>query len=468
MRQTVIAISVACALGASPFALADTNLVFYGHGDLSLDYADNGLGAMANPVTHCYPGGTCASSSQDPHTTGKVGGLFVISSNLSRLGVRGSHDLGGGLSTVFQIETSVDVTSEPSGKDGLAGRNSFFGFADKSWGAIKIGKTDLPYKLSTGRMDPFSATIGDYNAIMGNTGGDNRAEFDTRQPHVIWWESPNMNGAHLNLALSPGQNRNPDSVGAAQGEANCPGGHLAPPATSNPDPAATGALAGSADTPLCEDGSYNNVFSGAFTYQAEGLYLVAAYELHTSVNRNGDETASGPVSYMAAVPSAQLGQIVGIGDEKAAKFGAQYKWHETTLNFIYENMHRNAPVSAFNERQRNGTWLAVTQKMTVQDDLNFGWAHAGKSPGDPLIVYGQPIDNSSNMFAVGYKHHFADKKTTVYAVAATQRNHIDAHYDLGASGHGATIDCHDNTLPSQVCYPGNKISAFSVGMTYDF
>lgn len=448
----------------------DTNVVFYGHIDLSIDTADNGL-KMSDPATHGFPGGTNASSTIDPHTTGRVGWQSQISSNLSRLGMRGSHNLGGGLSAVFQLETSVDVSSEPSGKDGLAGRNSFLGLASPSWGAIKVGKTDLPYKLSTGRMDPFSATIGDYNSIIGNTGGDNRAEFDTRQPHVIWYESPDWSGFHLNAAFSPGQNRTPESVGAAQGEANCPGGHLAPPATSNPGGGVPGLnpnLAGSADTPLCVDGSYNNVFSAAALYSAGPLYLVAAYELHTAVNRIGDEAASGPVSYMAANPTAAPGSIVGLADERAWKAGIQYKLGSTTIDALYENMHRNAPLSQFNERQRYGTWLALTQKVTPADDINVGWAHAGKTPGDPLIVNGASFDNASNMYALGYKHHFADKQTTFYIVAATQRNHTDAHFDLGASGHGAVIDCHDNTLPSQTCYPGNTINAFSVGMTYDF
>ncbi|HYL90501.1 MAG TPA: porin [Burkholderiales bacterium] len=472
MRRSVIATAVVSALGAIPSSptFADTTLVFYGHADLSIDSADNGL-KMADPATHGFPGGTNASSTIDPTSTGRVGWQSQISSNLSRLGVRGSSDLGGGLKTVFQIETSVDISAEPGGKDGLAGRNSFIGLASSSWGAVKIGKTDLPYKLSTGRMDPFSATIGDYNSIMGNTGGDNRAEFDTRQPHVVWYESPNWGGMRVNVAFSPGQNRNPGNVGAPQGEANCPGGHLAPPATSNPGGGVPGVnpnLTGSADTPLCVDGAFHNVFSAAFLYSGGPLYAIAAYELHTQVNRIGDEASSGPVSYAAANPSAAPGSIVGIGDERAWKVGVQYKIASSTINAIYENMHRDAPVSAFNERQRSGTWLALTQKISATDDVNVGWAHAGKTPGDPLIVNGAGIDNTSNMYALGYKHHFSDKHTTWYAVAATQRNHKDAHFDLGASGHGATIDCHDNTLPSQTCYPGNIIKAISVGFTYDF
>jgi len=37
------------------------------------------------------------------------------------------------------------------------------------------------------------------------------------------------------------------------------------------------------------------------------------------------------------------------------------------------------------ERQRSGFWLAATQKVSANDDVNIGWAHAGKTPGDPGV-----------------------------------------------------------------------------------
>ena len=45
---------------------------------------------------------------------------------------------------------------------------------------IKVGKTDASYNISTAGMNLFSGMIGDYSAVMGNTGGDNRVEFLTR------------------------------------------------------------------------------------------------------------------------------------------------------------------------------------------------------------------------------------------------------------------------------------------------
>ena len=403
--------------------VADTLVQLYGHLDLSIDDLSKGI----------------AGKTQSGNTaTGRLGYQPDISSNLSYIGVRGGRDVGGGLRAVFQVETQIDVAATPGPstvpdntiKGAFASRNSFLGIAS-GWGALKLGKTDAPYKLSTARMDPFSASIGDYNSIMGNTGGDNRAEFDTRFSHAVWYESPNMSGFHVDALFAPGQNRSSDNINTASGEPNCTGGNQPP----------------------CNDGSFDNAYSIAGRYEAGPLYVIAAYERHANVNRTGDE--DGVLTPIGAV---------GIANEQAYKAGVQYRFGGTTLNAIAERMTRNAPNNAFNERQRNGFWLAATQKIGSSDDINVGWAHAGKTPGAPGPNRGGPQDNASNMLAVGFKHHF-DRQFNAYAVYALQKNHPDAHYDLGASGHGITTDCKDATGQ---CFTGGKVAGISIGMQYNF
>lgn len=412
------------ARGASAYAAHGSYVELYGHVDLSLDEATKGISGST------FPGGTVA--------TGRLGWLPDVSSNLSRIGVRGARKLGdSGLRAIFQLETQVDVAATPGPtlidngvKGAWASRNSYLGF-EGGFGAVKAGKTDAPYKLSTGRMDPFSATVGDYNSVIGNTGGDNRAEFDTRLSHAIWYESPSMHGFRVSALFAPGQNRSSDNINSASGEPDCTGGNQPP----------------------CNDGSFDNAYSVAGTYQMGPLYAIAAYELHKRVNRLGDEAAGGGPAPQGAV---------GIADEWAAKAGVQYRLPtHTTINAIYEHLVRKAPLGDFNERSHNAYWLAITQQFGPHDDLNLGWAHANKTPGDPALG---PVDNATNLFDIGWKHHF-DKQTTVYAVYATQRNHNAAHYDLGASGHGITTDCHD---AAGNCYFGGKVQAVSIGAQYDF
>jgi len=177
-------------------------------------------------------------------------------------------------------------------------------------------------------MDPFSATVGDYNSIMGNTGGDNRAEFDTRISHAMWYESSKMGAFSFSALFSPGQNRSSDNSIKASGEPVCTGGN----------------------DPVCNDGSFDNAFSAAGVYEAGPLYGIVAYELHKNVNRTTDEIPS-------AGQFAPAGAI-GIADEQAVKVGVQYLVSpNTTVNAILERMTRKAPNPNFNERQRTGSWL---------------------------------------------------------------------------------------------------------------
>jgi predicted porin len=359
---------------------------------------------------------------------------------------------------VFQVESQIDVTATPGPspvnqasqgnvdnkvQGAIASRNSFLGFAG-GWGAFKVGKSDAPYKLSTSRMDPFSATVGDYNSIMGNTGGDNRAEFDTRLSHAMWYESPKWSGASFSALWAPGQNRASDNSNNASGEPDCTGGG--------------GGVTAGAVLP-CTDGSFGDAYSVAGVYEAGSLYAIVAYEFHKLSNRTGDD----------AVPGANN---VGVADESAAKVGVQYMFTPNTIvSAIYEKLDRRNPNPDFNERSRSGSWLALTQKFSDKDEVNIGWAHAGKSPGQP--GGGKPgqvtenpgsVENGSDMISLGYKHHF-DKKSNWYAVYARQANKAGGHYDLGASGHGITTDCKD---AAGTCFTGETLQAVSVGWMYSF
>ncbi|MBI3811297.1 MAG: porin [Nitrospirae bacterium] len=420
---------------ALTFEVGTGEVTLYGEANISVDYVDNGLSNRAGAV-------------------GKNGGIDQISSNQSYFGVRGSRPLNDYFKGVFQLETEPAYTSTPGPgsdaqvKSGLGSRDSFVGLQG-FWGGLKVGKEDAPYKRSTARMDPFAKSLGDYNSIIGNSGGDNRAEFDTRVPHAVWYESPNIMGLNASVLMSPGQNRMGDNSIPARLEPTCTGGNNGPP---------------------CTDGSFGRLWSTAITYTGGPLYALAAYELHQRVNRTGDEGGASNGDPPAG--------SVGVADESALKGGLQLHIDATStiVNLIYEKLKRNAPDNAFNERTRNtATWVAITQKVTTEDELNFGWAHAGKTPGDPggsinvpgtpLQQVAGPINNQANMYSVGYIHRFDDKKTSLYLVGSEMKNQKGAHYDLGASGHGAVVDCKDG---SGACFTGTTIKAVSVGMVYDF
>ncbi|MGO9934606.1 MAG: porin, partial [Steroidobacteraceae bacterium] len=362
-------------------------------------------------------------------------------------------------------------------KSGIGYGDTFIGVSNNAWGKLKFGTTYTPYKQSTDRMNPFSGMLGDYAAIMGNTGGDNRVEFGTRLDHSMWYESPKFGGVFSFDALfSPGQNRTPNNEGQSAGSPDCAGGN---------EP-------GSGNLPVaCADGAFNNAFSVDLKFEYGPIYATAAYELHQGVNRSSDGIGSNspyynslynitnitdPVSgavlsstctttsplidcadyntfaaeYPAAATAGSPGLYNDTVNEAAFKVGAQYTFDfGLAVSGIYEEFKRYVPADLEwqNERQRMGFWFAATQDITAKDNVSIGWAHAGATPGDPAGQHNynpNSVEDYANMYTAALKHRF-DKNLYWYFNIADTVNHGNAHYDLGAGGRGVTIDCHDGT-----------------------
>jgi len=400
---------------------------------------------------------------------GKMGWQPAIATNLSYLGVRGTHPVQPDFNFIWQLEAGIDISATPGIKEttsntsytvngALFSRNSFVGFAGKEWGAVMLGKSETPYKTSTDRLNPFSGMLGDYRVMIGNTGGDNRVEFGLRASHAIWYESANWNGVSFKGMYSPGMNRDDTSSIVPSSEPDCAGGNIP----------GSGAL-----PPTCNDGSFGDLFSLSAAYQQGPLYLTAAYERHKNVNRTSDLANLDPRD---------------IADESAFKVGGQYTFAtKTTVSALWERTYRSLPsdLESQNERARpNATWLALTQVLTDKDNVSFGWGHAGRSEGF-LGVHNTPdsqttFDNAANLYSLAWRH-MIDKNTTIYADWAMTVNHADAHYDLGAGGHGVTTDCHDSTPLAAFdpttggvtntgphCFSGGKLQGVSVGVGYRF
>jgi predicted porin len=429
---------------------------------------------------------------------GNFGWMPAISTNLSYLGVRGFQRLPNvPFNFVYQAEVGFDISATPGLKEtnsnlsntvngALFNRNTYIGLSSPEWGAIKIGKTTGPYQNSTAAFNPFAGQIGDYAVVMGNTGGDNRVEFGTRLDHSIWYESPSLAGFQLNALFSPGQNRDNASGNLGAGESDCAGGN-------NPTSGGNFPVA-------CNDGAFSDVISTNLSYTNGPFYATAAYERHFKVNRQSDISGMygiGNASDLASFNSASNLFNGDVADEDAFKVGALYRFPtKTTIGGIFESFHRYVPAELQfqNERQRNGTWLFLSQELTDTDSIHFGWAHAFKTPGDPgqhnsgtltsptvtvvpnvLAFNGNfaPNNNQADMVTASYKHRFSENLTWYTAVAATF-NGPSAHYDLGAGGRGVTTDCHDATgadggaFSTPHCFTGTTLVGVSTGIQWRF
>jgi len=179
MNKKLVAVAVAGLLAAPLAAQAQTaNVTLYGRINLTME-AVNGqqvqaeLPAGAGPVNRT---------------------VYRLSTNSSRLGVRGSESLGGGLSAIFQIESSTNVDS---GGGTLAGRDSFVGLQG-TWGTFKLGNFNAPYDdihPIFGNVPTLTTSILSTAAVwaQGSLTKDNGG-FDARLGNSIRYDSPRIGG----------------------------------------------------------------------------------------------------------------------------------------------------------------------------------------------------------------------------------------------------------------------------------
>jgi predicted porin len=201
MNKKIIAAAIAASIVA-PAAMA-SDVVVYGKVRQSVDFVDMGTGAATNKTDE-----------------------IQINDKTSRLGFKGSEDLGNGLKAVFAMEFGIDIsgtgTSDDYGSNGpedanrkefkgsgsFSARNAFVGLAG-DFGTVLVGRHDHPLKISTGRLDYFSDTIADNN----NAYTENLADF--RADGTVAYISPSFSGLTVAAALVPGENSAADGIADA-------------------------------------------------------------------------------------------------------------------------------------------------------------------------------------------------------------------------------------------------------------
>ncbi|OOZ00046.1 porin [Solemya velum gill symbiont] len=205
MKKSLIAMAMAAAIAAPA---ANANVVIYGKVHVSIDHVE--------------------SESSDAR--------WAVSSNSSRIGFKGTEDLGNGLSLIWKAETGYDFAD--GGAWSSSGRNAYIGLTG-DWGTFLYGNHDTALKMSTAKLDIFSDTIADY---------DESIDFDDeRWGQNIMYISPNMNG--LTFAVN-------GAVHAGDGP---------------------------------EEDLFQS-YSLAAMYSNNGLYLSAAYEFEDDSDSDDDET----------------------------------------------------------------------------------------------------------------------------------------------------------------------------------
>ncbi len=373
MNKSLIALAVAGAF-ASSAAMADVSI--YGQANVSYDLIQN-------------------DGNRDSSGVG---------SNASRIGFKGSEDLGGGLSAIWQIENQIAIGAGLGGVDNpgsdsrLAFRDTFAGLKFDQAGTVRLGRFATPYQVSTRNMDMFQYTIADNRSLMG-------IGHDVRTNNSVGFNTLNYGGFSLAGSYFG------DQGGTAPGKNS----FLSPSNSLNHtnEGASIAAMFGNDLSP----------FYGALAYQTVS---------------NGP----GPIDFLPNTP-----RVTAAGfSTKAWKAALGYATTLFALNGVYEKID-NKNTSG----DSNAWYLSGKYNLTSADALKLAYAKVDNNAGNTP-------SSGAKQYTVGYDHKMS-ARSTLYALYSTLKNDGNANYQLGWNSEGTSIS---NTAR------GGSADTFSVGMKHSF
>lgn len=177
MKKTIL---VTASFAACGLAHAQNSVTLYGVVDAGFTYTSNSKG-----------------SSQIALTGGNE--------SASRWGLRGSEDLGDGLSAIFTLESGFNPANGTMGQNGTEfGRQAFVGLSSQTYGTATLGRqyssqADYVYPLVAGSTWAASgAGYGTHPADLDNLNNSNRIN------NAVKYQSPTWNGLSFGAFYSFG------------------------------------------------------------------------------------------------------------------------------------------------------------------------------------------------------------------------------------------------------------------------
>lgn len=295
---------------------------------------------------------------------GSVTKLTSGAASASRLGFRGTEDLGGGLSANFVLETGITIDTGGSAPgvtaanpQGLVfGRQSYVGLTG-NFGAVSLGRQYTPHYLVLVAADPFG------NGFAGRA-GNMMAVSGTRMDNAIKYATPNLGGFSADVAYGFGEvvgnTSGSRALGFAAGYAKGPvyvrlGYH-------------------SLNNAAASDNAKNTLLAGTYDFGAAKAHLAYAVNKGTGIIDNTD-------------------LLVGV----TVPFGA---------NKIMASYIRKNDKSAAN-KDADQWALGYTYALSKRTDLYAAYARISNKNGATFIVgNGTETGSGDKAFNLGIRHSF--------------------------------------------------------------
>lgn len=174
MKKSLIALAVLAASGA---AMAQSSVTLFGIVDTGIGYVNHG-----NNDKSVYGVGTSGNAT-------------------SRLGLRGTEDLGGGLKAGFWLEG--EIAGDTGNASGFNFRRESTVRLSGNFGEVRLGRETTPTFRAVSKYDLFGSTgIGQFMGFR-DWAGTGIADGDTiRKDNMLSYSTPNFNGFTGNFSYA--------------------------------------------------------------------------------------------------------------------------------------------------------------------------------------------------------------------------------------------------------------------------
>ena len=217
MKKSLLAVAAIGAFASA--AQAQSSVTVYG----ILDVGFQGVTTRGNAAS------STSTAVQNPVAGGKSNQTRFTgegSESTSRLGFKGTEDLGGGTSAFFTAEFALaptDATLSGQYGNGLFNRQTFVGLKKNGIGQAAIGTQYTPIHLAVGRTDP-----GQQNNMLGNViyatsaaqgSGQTTTAYTVRYNNALTLQSDKIAGFTVS-AIYNNNNSDTNQTATAGGSAN--------------------------------------------------------------------------------------------------------------------------------------------------------------------------------------------------------------------------------------------------------
>lgn len=296
---------------------------------------------------------------------GGTGNKYALDSGIqsgSRLGFKGTEDLGSGLKANFNLEMGINADTGASAQGATFGRNATVGLSG-DFGAVNLGRQNIPLFNAVDSIDPFSTGMISGTAGVGTSGYGAAAFFvpviNPRSNNTVNYTSNNYSGFSATGAYTFGEQAGSLTPQRQMGASTT---YSAGPITAIAAYHAAGAVPGAYTTQRI-------AFAGA-TYDFGMLKAAASYGRYT-----------GGKAWMlgATVPVSAVGSVVASvtqatnnyfsNENKGTQFGIGYTHSLSKRTNLYTSYSRTR-----NDANSNAGGLASGNGKT-DNMANVGIRH---------------------------------------------------------------------------------------------